>query len=79
MNVMNNLKRLKGKEESFGKISITDDYTTSEREEIKRWVKKAKEKSSEDPDKIFKVRGDPQNGRAWLDSPGNISRTRQIR
>ena len=62
MKAMNNLRRLKGEEESFGKISITDDYTSSEQEEIKRWFRKAQEKSSENPEKIFKVRGDPKNG-----------------
>ena len=59
---MGNLRRLKGTQDDFGKISVTDDYTTSEREEIKSWVEKAKEKTSQDPDKVYKVRGDPKNG-----------------
>ena len=60
--VLNNLSKLKGTEEDLGKISITDDYTQTEREEIKRWVMKAKEKTAQDPDKVYKVRGDPKNG-----------------
>ena len=50
--VLANLKLLKG----------TDDYTSHEREQIKSWVKIAAEKSKEDSDKVYKVRGDPKNG-----------------
>ena len=60
--VMNNLNKLKGTQDDLGKISITEDYTTTEREEIRRWVKKAENMSAEDPEKIYKVRGDPKNG-----------------
>ena len=60
--VMGNLKRLKGTEDDFGKISVSDDYTASEREEIKTWVQKAKDKTALDSDRIYKVRGDPKNG-----------------
>ena len=59
---MGNLRVLKGTGDKFGKISVTDDYTNAEREEIKSWVEKAKERSAEDTDKIYKVRGDPKNG-----------------
>ena len=45
---MGNLKRLKGTEDEFGKLSVTDDYTSSERELIKSWVKRAAEKSAGD-------------------------------
>ena len=62
---MRNLNRLKDTVEEFGRISVTDDYTNSEREEIKNWIKKAQEKSAQDPDKVFKVRGNPKNGFAW--------------
>ena len=60
--VMSCLNRLKGTETQFGRISIREDYTTSEREEIKMWVQKAKDKSSTDPERIYKARGDPKNG-----------------
>ena len=59
---MQNLKQLKGKEDDFGKISVTEDYTKSERDEIKSYVEKAKRMSAEDPTKTYKVRGDPKNG-----------------
>ena len=42
--VMANLKKLKDTEEEFGKIRIADDYTNTEREQIRMWVKKAEEK-----------------------------------
>ena len=59
---MVNLNRLKGSVEEFGRISITEDYTNSEREQIKSWVTKAREKSEQDPENIYKVRGNPKNG-----------------
>ena len=62
MMIFKNLKKLKGTEDEFGRISITDDYTIAEREEIKKWVVKAKQKSDQDPSKVYKVRGDPKNG-----------------
>ena len=60
--VLVNLNRLKDTVEEFGRISVTDDYINSEREEIKNWIKKAQEKSAQDPEKVFKVRGNPKNG-----------------
>ena len=62
MKVMSNLNKLKGTENDLGKISVTDDYTNTERDEIRRWVQKAQEKSAQDPENIYKVRGDPKNG-----------------
>ena len=59
---MGNLKRLKGTEDEFGKLSVTDDYTSSERELIKSWVDRAAEKSAGDTEYIYRVRGDPKNG-----------------
>ena len=52
-NVLSNLRKLKGSQEEFGKISITKDYTKSERDEIRSMSEKAKAKlrlteSSED-------------------------------
>lgn len=60
--VMENLRKLKGTEYLFGKISITDDYTKTERELIKQKVDEAKEKSKNDSTRIFKVRGTPKTG-----------------
>ena len=60
--IMSSLNRMKGTEEIFGKSSIREDYTNSERDEIKTWVQKAKDKSEIDPEHIYKVRGDPKNG-----------------
>ena len=60
--VMGNLRKLKGTEQEFGKISITDDYTGNERERIKKFHLLAKEKSEKSESSIFKVRGNPKNG-----------------
>ena len=60
-NIMKNLGRLKGTERFFGKISVKDDYTTHEREEIRLLTERAKKQSEENPDKIFKVRGNSKN------------------
>ena len=60
--VMNNLGKLKGTEEQFGKIRITHDYTNKERELIKMKVKEAEEKSTGDTERVYRVRGDPKNG-----------------
>lgn len=60
--VMNNLRKLKGTGEKFGKISVTDDYTVTERQKIKDFTEKAREQSKEDNTRVFKVRGDPKNG-----------------
>ena len=61
-NVMSRLNRLKNTEDEFGKISITEDYTQTERDLIKSWSEKAKKKSAEEDTYIYKVRGDPKNG-----------------
>ena len=60
--VMNNLSRLKNTEKDFGKISLKDDYTSNEREQIRMLTNEAKKKSDENPDRAFKVRGDSKNG-----------------
>ena len=76
VNVMANLKRLKDTVDEFGRISITDDYTSGEREQIKSWVKKAEEKSAQDPKYVYKVRGVPKNGMRLVSftrqNPNNI-------
>ena len=60
--VMANLRQLKGTETDFGKISITNDHTKTERDQIREMSEKAKEKSKDDKVHIYKVRGDPKNG-----------------
>ena len=61
-NVMKNLGKLRGTIEYFGKISVTEDYTQSEREQLRKWSDDAKKKSASDPKFDYKVRGDPKNG-----------------
>ena len=58
---MSNLRKLKGTEEDFGKISVTEDYTQTEREKIREWAVKAKAKSEQDAEHNYKVRKDPKN------------------
>ena len=60
--VMTNLRKLKGTEDEFGKISVTEDYTKTEREEIRKFTIKAKEQQQNDSTRVYKVRGDPKNG-----------------
>ena len=60
--VMKSLGRLKGTERYFGKISVKDDYTTQERECIRLLTERAKKQTNENPERIFKVRGDSKNG-----------------
>ena len=59
--LFSNLKALKGVDK-YQKVSISDDFTIAERELIKVWAKKAKEKNEvEPPDSniIWRVRGNP--------------------
>ena len=61
--VMRNLGRLKGTERYFGKISVKDDYTSNERDQIRKLTEQAKHQSEENKDnKVFKVRGNAKNG-----------------
>ena len=62
--IMENLRNLQGQEDFKG-VSITDDYTISERRLIKEWTDKAKsnnEKEPADSKYIWRVRGTPKNG-----------------
>ena len=59
---MTSLRHLKGTEETFGKISVTDDFTVTERQKIKDFAEKAREQSKQDISRVFKVRGDPKTG-----------------
>jgi len=55
-----NLKEYEG----YKGISITDDFTPSERGMIKEWSEKAKKKNENENDEsiIWRVRGSPKNG-----------------
>ena len=62
--ILSNLRNLKGTPESKT-ISVTEDYTITERRMIKDWSDKAKEKNkNESPDSklVWRVRGSPKNG-----------------
>ena len=65
--ILRNLNRLNLKDtvEEFGRIGVTDDYTNREREEIKNWIKKAQEKSAQDPEKCLKSEEIQKTGCAW--------------
>ena len=62
--IMSSLNKLKDATEKFKRISVTDDYTVKEREEIRKMVDEAKHKTvTEGAGKyIYKVRGTPKNG-----------------
>ena len=63
-NIMGNLINLKGKEKYKG-ISITEDYTISERRMIKEFKTSASNKNLMEPENsnfVWKVRGTPKNG-----------------
>ena len=47
--VMGNLRKLKGTEEVFGKISVTHDYSNTDREKIKKFATKARLQGQQDP------------------------------
>ena len=61
---MSKLWKLKYAGTAHKKARITDDYTWEEREEIKRWVMMAKDKSKKDihDGNVWKVRGTPKSG-----------------
>ena len=49
----------------FMKISVTEDHTIEERQEIKSWVEKSQTKNQEEGDNsrtIWRVRGSPKYG-----------------
>ena len=60
--VMNNLNLLKGTEEELGKLSVKEDYTKSEREQIKDLVNFSKERNKKYSPHYWVVRGTPKNG-----------------
>ena len=60
LNFMSSLGRLKEGPVRFRRISITDDYTQEEREEIRQLVEVARERSKYDSQYVWKVRGSPK-------------------
>ena len=61
--VMNHLSNLKKAGERFNKISVTDDYTIQERQEIKRFVAEANKKNEVETGNFYwRVRGSPKTG-----------------
>ena len=62
-NMMSRLSNLKKAEDKFRKISITDDYTIEERQEIKKFVDEAKTRNlSEEGNFFWRIRGSPKIG-----------------
>ena len=60
--LLSNLWKLKFAQPDFKNISVTEDYTIEEREEIRRWVKMAKDKNEIEKVTTWKVRGTPKIG-----------------
>lgn len=61
--MMSRLSNLKKAEAKFKKISITDDYTIEERQEIKRFVDEAKRRNStEEGNFYWRTRGSQKTG-----------------
>ena len=59
--MMSRLSNLKKAEDKFRKISITDDYTIEERQEIKKFVDEAKTRNlSEEGNFFWRIRGSPK-------------------
>ena len=58
---MSSLWKLKHGPDKFKRISVTDDYTQEERQEIKRWVNEAKERTQAEDGYVWKVRGSPRS------------------
>ena len=46
--IMSRLSNLKNAEEIYRKVSVRDDYTIEEREQIREWVKKADRKNKDE-------------------------------
>ena len=55
-------KRLKGTENKLGKLSVREDLTKNDREQVKKYSDSAKKKNREDPSHRWVVRGSPKNG-----------------
>ena len=62
--VMGNLAKLKGNV-MYKKVSVTEDYTVSERKMIQEMREQVKEKNNQEPEDsefVYKLRGTPKNG-----------------
>ena len=62
--VMGNLSKLKGNV-MYKKVSVTEDYTVSERKMIQEMREQVKEKNNQEPEDsefVYKLRGTPKNG-----------------
>ena len=61
--VMNNLANLKN-QSTYKGVSITEDYTLAERQLIKQWLQKAKERNDEEGESnhVWKIRDTPRIG-----------------
>ena len=62
--VMSSLVNLKD-QEKFQGLSVTDDYTLTQRQTIKEWLEKAKQKNAAEPadsQYVWRARGTPKNG-----------------
>ena len=61
--VMSRLPNLKCADDRFRKISITDDYTIEERQEIRKFVDEAKSKNNNEKGNFYwRVHGSPKSG-----------------
>ena len=60
--VMRNLNYLKGSEEKLGKLSVKEDLTQSERQQVRKFVDIAKERNKVETSHRWVVRGSPKNG-----------------
>ena len=60
--IMSHLPNLKNSEDMFRRISVTEDHTIEERQEIRRLVDESKEKNRNETNAVWKVRGDQKNG-----------------
>ena len=59
---MARLANLRNADDKYKRISIKEDYTWEERQQIREWVSKAEEKNKEEQTSDWKVRGNPKNG-----------------
>ena len=60
--IMARLGSLKNAEDIYRQLSVRDDYTIEERNQIKEWVKKADQKNRDENTQSWEVRGSPKNG-----------------
>ena len=59
--VMKNLNYLKGSEEESGKLSVKEDLTQKEREQVRKFVDIAKKRNEGETSHHWVVRGTPKN------------------